>query len=182
MKIGKQHDVYSPICISILPSVTFCKWRKYAGVFLCRFPAGWLLRLHARFFLRSSLRGWFAFARGLVSLAGSPRVFLRCTRAFFLILYNSIFWGGRETSTLEAGFSPSPDPSLSSSTGACRCFLHETYFSLRSLRFGFCVLHTGLFFLILCNSFSGVGENSDWQQTCGLGFSQAYRFAVNCLL
>ena len=134
------------------------------------------------FFSAVHCGGWFAFARGLVSLAGSPRVFLRCTRAFFLILYNSIFWGGRETSTLEAGFSPSPDPSLSSSTGACRCFLHETYFSLRSLRFGFCVLHTGLFFLILCNSFSGVGENSDWQQTCGLGFSQAYRFAVNCLL
>ena len=58
-------------------------------------------------------------ARAGFSLRVSPRdVFLRLHARlfFFLILYNLIFWGGRRTSTSEAGSPPSPDPSLHSST------------------------------------------------------------------
>ena len=68
------------------------------GFFSLQFHCGCLLRLHAGLFSPQVSCGvFFAFARRLF---------------FFLILCNSLFWGGRDTSTSEAGFSPSPEPLL----------------------------------------------------------------------
>ncbi len=81
-----------------------------------------------------------------------------CARGFFSFLFSvSCFWGGRETSASEAGFSPSPAPPALPALWACRCVLHTAYFLCWSLRFVFLRCARDLFF------FAGLCAVSDSQ-------------------
>ena len=106
-------------------------------------PCGAVLRWHARVF------------------------FSACARAaFFFVILCNLFFGEEETPLLQRRcFSPSPTPSLSSSTVARRGVLHAAEFLCRSLQgasaggtrvFFFLRVHARLFFFgILCNLFFG---------------------------